>query len=255
MASDAEIPRVTGGTAHCDGGCTRCAARHSCELAVTAEQKIRCIVRTGTRKAGNVRASQTWRVREAHVTGRACLARNIHVRTFQAVTAEALFDDGSTHNHPRRSWLVVTRGAVIDHPAVSRILHVHRACMILMGEAQVPGPRTGPGRPRYSRLNHAIVTRRAAHRLWPHRLTRLRYACMASRTEWKDLRMLVMRECSLWCTGEAGRGEQRSSDENAKKRRPHAAHERHRFVGRAGGSGVRSAPDPNAMLTPARTRS
>jgi hypothetical protein len=254
MAGDAKIPRVACGAARRDADFIGGSPGQSCESTVTAKPKIRRVMRAGTREARNVGASQTGRVGQPHVTRRTCLARNIKVRIFQSVTAETLSDDCIAHHHPGRSRLVVTRGAIPDQGAVCRILHGHGAVMILMSEAPVPRPRSLARLPRHLRLDDAIVTRCALYCLRKHRLSWLYYPGMTSGTKRKHLGMLFMGE-PLRCTANKRRRKRRPGREDANgKRGPKVPNQCHRSVGRAGGSGVRSAPDPNARLTPARTR-
>jgi hypothetical protein len=255
MARGAQIPRVACCAAKRDADLIRRCSRHSCQPPVTAKPKIRRVMRAGTREARDVGASQAGRVGQAHMTGCTCLAWNIHVRIFQSVTAETLSDDCIAHGHPGGSGLVVTGGTVSDQGAVGRILHCHRAVMILVGEAPIPGTRSTSRLPRHFRLHDAIVARRAPFWLWKHRLSGLDYPCMARRTKRKDFGMLFMREPPFRCPADKRCCEQRPGREDGKgKRRPNASCQLHRSVGRAGGSGVRSAPDPNARLIPARAR-
>ena len=143
---------------------------------MAAERKIRGVVRTRTGKARDVDAGQTWRVGQWHVTRRARLARNIHVRLFQAVTIETLPDYGIAHSHPRRSGRVVTCRAIADDGAVGEIARSHSAVMQLVREPPVSRARAGSRLPCYFLRHHAIVTRLASYRLGPDRLSSLDYS-------------------------------------------------------------------------------
>lgn len=176
VTRDAQVSRVTCRAARRDAGFTRRADTHPRKPAMAAERKIRGVVRTRTGKARDVDAGQTWRVGQWHVTRRAGLARNIHVRLFQAVTIETLPDNGIAHSHPRRSGRVVTCRAIADDCAVGGIARSHSAVMHLVREPPVSRARAGSRLPCYFLLHHAIVTRLASYRLGPHRLSSLDYS-------------------------------------------------------------------------------
>ena len=255
MACDAQIPRVACCAAERDADFIARCSGHSRQPAMTAKPKIRGVMRTGAGEARDIGASQAGRVGQAHVTGCTCLARNIHVRIFQSVAAETLADDSIAHRHPGGSGLVVTCRTVSDRGAVGRILHRHRAVVVLVGEAPIPRTRSLSRLPCHLRFHDTIVARHTPFWLWKHGLSRLDYSLMARRAERKDCGMLFMWEALLRCPAGNRCRKQSPGREHAKsKRRPNASRQLHRSVGRAGGSGVRSAPDPNARLTPARTR-
>jgi hypothetical protein len=255
MAGDAQIPRVACGAARGDADLSRRRPRHSREPAVTAKSKIRRVMRARASEASDVGASQTRCVGQAHVTRRACAARNIHVWILQTVTVETLSDDGIMHSHPGRSDLNVARGAILCQRTVAGILCRCGTVVHLVSEPPVPRARTRPWLPRHLRLYHTVVTRLATPGLGENRLPDFNYSCVTCRAKRKDIGMLLMRKALCRCAAAAWSGQQRSGREQADgQRRAEAPYQLHRGVGRAGGSGVRSAPDPNARLIPARTR-
>ena len=157
MAGDAEILRMTGGATRCDRPPTRRTAGSLRQLAMTAEDKARRVMRAWFGKAGNVFACQSGRVGEPHVTRRACFARDVQVGRIVPVTIDALTDDRVSHGPPRRTAFDMTRGAILDQRAVSRVLRGCCAPVRLVREAPVPRARAGARLPFDSLLDHTVV--------------------------------------------------------------------------------------------------
>jgi len=160
-------------------------------------------------------AGQARSVGQSQVTGRARCARDIHMRRLESVTIQALTDYGVLHGHPRRAGDVVTGGAVLDQRAVSGVPRDRSAAVCLVSEPQVAWARPCSRLPRNSRLHHTVVTRCAACRIWPHRLSRLDDTGVARDTERKQAGVFVVWKGFLWRSAHLRRGDQCSRREKA----------------------------------------
>jgi hypothetical protein len=223
MARDAQISRVACCAAESDAdGIGRRSL--ACQPAMTAQPKIRRVMRARAREPRDVGSSQARCLGQSYVTSRTCLTRHIHVRILQSVAAETFSNDSILYRHTGRSSLVVTCGTVSDQCTVGRILHRHGAVVILVSEPPIPRAWPRSRRPCHFRLYDAVMARRTSSGLWKHRLSGLDYPRMASRTKRKDFGMLFMRKSSLRSSADKRRRECCHCSQDAdQERRPNAS--------------------------------
>jgi hypothetical protein len=134
---------------------------------VAAKPEIRRVVRCRTREFCDRFSGQSYGICKTDVTGRAGLARHIHVRRLQSVTIKTLSNDRVLHCHPYSPGLVMACGTIADQTAVRRILCGSRAIVRLMGEPKIAGTRSCPRLPAHFAFYHSVVARRATNRIGP----------------------------------------------------------------------------------------
>lgn len=219
MTGEAQIPRVTRGAVGRDGVRARRNARHFRGPAVSAKQKIRRTVRLRPGKARDVITGQARSIGQPYVTRRARGARHIHVGGGELVAVEALPDYDVLHGHPWSAELVMTRGTVSDLGAVGWVSCGRGAAVCVVRKTQIARARAGSRFPVDSWLHHAVVARRAARRVGPHRLLLLNHAGVASDTQREHIGVFVVWKAVLRRAAHLRRGDEHTRDQQADDQR------------------------------------
>jgi hypothetical protein len=110
------------------------------------------------------------------------------------MTAEALPDNCVAHCHALRSGLVVTCRAITNQHTVGGNFQRGRAVVRLMREATVSTARSDARLPGYFFLYDPIVTGSTCNRIWPDGATGFEHTRVTRGAEWKDVRVLFVRE-------------------------------------------------------------
>jgi len=179
----AEVLRVAGGAGRRHGhGPGR--GRSPRRLAVCTEREVGCLVRLRFREIRDVLARQRRRRRHRYVTGRARLARHVHMRRVEPVARDALVHDIALDVHSWRTALVMARRAILQERTVGGVPGSDRACVRFVREPKISGGQPhGPRLPRDARLDDAIVARGARRGAGKDGLPRLRDTRVARRAE------------------------------------------------------------------------